>query len=271
MAPNEKRCLKCDVVKPLEQFHVQAAGKYGRTSRCRECTNAEQRAYKERNISPNTREFRARKQSLFSRGLKECIGCREVKSHSEFYRNAKGNVASQCKECDFAKHRAWKARNPDHMLAYVREYKARPATYARDRARRIASAEASPRQIMQITLRHGLKRRPTENPATIDDLMGKFAAQKGRCALTGIPMTWRKGTVLPTSISLDRIDPTGGYSADNLRLICHAVNAFRGRMSDAQMFEMARRLIGHAAALSSEPTWDSFPAFTGESEFMRLQ
>lgn len=98
---------------------------------------------------------------------------------------------------------------------------------------------------MQTTLRHGLKRVFTENPATIDDLMGKFDAQNGRCALTGIQMTWGKGKVLPTSISLDRIDQDQGYSCDNVRLICHAINAFRGRMSDDEMFTMALALIGN--------------------------
>lgn len=72
----------------------------------------------------------------------------------------------------------------------------------------------------------------------------------------GIKMTWAQGKVLPTSISLDRIDHTQGYSSDNLRLICHAVNAFKGQMTDAEMLVMARAII--AKADDSEPSWRGF-------------
>lgn len=90
--------------------------------------------------------------------------------------------------------------------------------------------------------------------------MGKWRSQRGRCVVTGWEMTWNKGTVLPTSISLDRIEPKGGYSADNLRLVCHAVNAFKGRMSDAEMLVMAKAIVDNME--SKEPTWKSFPAYT---------
>jgi hypothetical protein len=59
-------------------------------------------------------------------------------------------------------------------------------------------------------------------------------------------MTWGRGKVTATSISLDRIDADGGYTAGNVRLLCHAVNAFRGRMSDSEMIAMARAIVAKA-------------------------
>lgn len=60
----------------------------------------------------------------------------------------------------------------------------------------------------------------------------------GMCELSGIKMTWGSGTGMPqaTSISLDRIDRTKGYSQDNVRLICNCINNFRGTMTDIELF-----------------------------------
>jgi hypothetical protein len=49
--------------------------------------------------------------------------------------------------------------------------------------------------------------------------------QKGLCALTGIPMTYKfyEGRV-NTNLSVDRIDSAKGYSKDNVQLVCMAAN-----------------------------------------------
>jgi len=73
--------------------------------------------------------------------------------------------------------------------------------------------------------------------------MKMWKEQEGKCAISGVTMTWATGSLQSTSITLDRIDQTRGYSADNLRLACHAANTFRGRMSDDQMYEMAVAIV----------------------------
>jgi hypothetical protein len=47
----------------------------------------------------------------------------------------------------------------------------------------------------------------------------------------------------PTSLSVDRIDNSKGYIPGNVRLVCVAINAFRGTMNDEEMLKMARALI----------------------------
>ena len=168
--------------------------------------------------------------------MKKCNRCHVTKPLSDFPKDD----APRCNPC-------W-----EYEYAYHRD----PKNQARRSANRLLRVTKSPRAVMNVTLAHGLRRKPTENPATIEDLMQKWRKQKGLCALTGLKMTWGQGKVLPTSISIDRIDPEKGYSADNLRLICHAVNAFRGRMSDAQMLEMARAIVAKADATS--PTWKPY-------------
>ncbi len=75
--------------------------------------------------------------------------------------------------------------------------------------------------------------------------MEMFNRQDGCCALSGIKMTWMRGGLSPTSMSMDKIDPSLGYSRENLRLICHAINMFRGQMDDDQMYAMAEAIIAH--------------------------
>ena len=50
--------------------------------------------------------------------------------------------------------------------------------------------------------------------------------QKGRCALSGMLMTYAKdGTGKKEfNISIDRIHPHRGYIASNMQLVCHRVN-----------------------------------------------
>ena len=179
--------------------------------------------------------------------MKRCPSCDQHRPLTDFYVKSKsGKLNCYCKDCDKARSRQWLEKNRDKRNAYHRGYMALPENNKRRRANRLKRDSESPRSVMQITLAHGLKRRPTANPATIDDLMEMFRSQDGLCALSGIRMTWNKGRQLPTSISLDRIDSSGGYSKDNLRLLCQCVNAFKCTMTDAQTIDLARAIIAKA-------------------------
>lgn len=86
-------------------------------------------------------------------------------------------------------------------------------------------------------------------PVDIDGefLLDMFVTQNGRCALTGIRMEEPNGYMpsggKATSISVDRIDPSLGYVEGNVRLICHCVNMFKGRMTDDEMYAVAEMLL----------------------------
>lgn len=50
--PAEKLCSACGQTKPLEQFHRQPSGKYGRHSYCADCACEKQRESRVRNYTP---------------------------------------------------------------------------------------------------------------------------------------------------------------------------------------------------------------------------
>lgn len=60
---------------------------------------------------------------------------------------------------------------------------------------------------------------------TIEWLEDKFIKQKGRCLLTNLELEIKEGLgINPLSPSLDRRDPSKGYTFDNTRLVCTAIN-----------------------------------------------
>ena len=52
-----------------------------------------------------------------------------------------------------------------------------------------------------------------------------------------------KGGAMPLSCSVDRIDQQVGYVVGNVRLVCFAVNSFRGQMSDEETLVMAKAIV----------------------------
>jgi len=146
-------------------------------------------------------------------------------------------------------HREYIARNKEAIFLRQQRYR------ENNQEKIKAWHEATPRGCINKNLKLAIKRRPTENAATVADLMSIWEAQGGLCAISGMKMTWSKGKTLPTSISLDRIDIRAGYTKANLRLVCYQVNCFRNRWTDAEMLVMAKAIVTSLERKSSEPTW----------------
>jgi hypothetical protein len=69
-----------------------------------------------------------------------------------------------------------------------------------------------------------------------------------KCELTGLPMNLRVDTRVGfnwDSISVDRINPKGGYTKDNVRFVLNQINIFRQDASDDQMYMLAKALLDY--------------------------
>lgn len=178
---------------------------------------------------------------------KRCNKCDETKPIGEFYNrsSAKDGHQARCKICADTYWYAYKEKNREKVRAYVKEYNRRPENVANRKVYMERWYRASPRQNLRTSLSKALRRAPTETPVTLDELCELFETQGGRCALTGLVMTWRSGKIMPTSISLDRIHPERGYVLGNVRLVCYCVNAFRQQMSDSEMFSVALAMVSN--------------------------
>lgn len=78
-------------------------------------------------------------------------------------------------------------------------------------------------------------------------LMTQLVQQNYQCALTGMPLTCQleKGKRFPTNASVDRIVAGGAYTADNIQLVCRAVNMWRSDLPVSDFVEWCRAVVAH--------------------------
>lgn len=77
---------------------------------------------------------------------------------------------------------------------------------------------------------------------TFDHLLELLEKQDGRCAVTRKIFTF-EGNELGTNVSIDRIDSNKPYSAENVRLVCAAVNYMKRRMNDDELLDWCLDIV----------------------------
>jgi hypothetical protein len=82
-----------------------------------------------------------------------------------------------------------------------------------------------------------------------------FQTQDGRCAVTGIPFHMQRFpdafVKYPFAPSIDRILCSGGYTAEDTRLVCAAVNFGMGQWGEELFLTLARYAVGSDKAKSA--------------------
>lgn len=144
---------------------------------------------------------------------KRCTGCGKTQVLSQFQTYRKNGytcVKSRCRDCEHVRVR--------------RLYK------------------DTPRGTLRAVLR-GARARGVLCDLHVRDLMDLWDAQGGKCALSGIAMTYRQGKLLLTSVSVDRVVARKGYVKGNVRLVCMALNALRGSASDKEAYGVAKAFV----------------------------
>lgn len=97
----------------------------------------------------------------------------------------------------------------------------------------------------------GARRRAKEHNKYIDIdlefLYYLWNKQNGKCALTGIPLTYKfyEGRV-NSNVSIDRIDSSKGYAKDNVQLVCMAANQMKNDLSQDEFLQMCQLVINNA-------------------------
>ena len=101
------------------------------------------------------------------------------------------------------------------------------------------------------TVRKRCKRRGIEctiTPAIVKNLWDK---QNGICPITGWKMELRKSGIglVPTTVTIDRIDQSVGYTQNNIRLICFTANNARHTGSDEDLLKFCKAVVNHARSV----------------------
>ena len=87
--------------------------------------------------------------------------------------------------------------------------------------------------------------RPDRKEISWSDIEDILRQQDGKCALTGIQLTFKRevGVKLKTNASIDRIVPGGPYIKENIRLVCSIVNKMRLDMTDEELKYWCSKII----------------------------
>lgn len=217
-------CAKCGVDKPPSEYYVHSKRTDGAVRYrpyCKQCRTKGGRKNWPRPVHS----------ALLAAGMQRCKVCQTDKALADFYANgcfADGTkkYRSRCKACvlDFAKQ-------------------AQPVWYASKAARR----SSSPKNFISGALNHAAKRKQHLG-FNIDlvYLLQVYEQQNGRCAITGVEMTYSAGKGrVATNISIDRIDSSLGYSRGNVQLVCDIANRMKQDLSYGDLKMWCQRILEH--------------------------
>lgn len=79
---------------------------------------------------------------------------------------------------------------------------------------------------------------------TPEDLLEVWVEQGGKCALSGVVMTWKKGEGgSEYNVSIDRIVTDGPYTRANVQLVCYRINMMKHVLSDNELYWWCKNVV----------------------------
>ena len=200
---------------------------------------------------------------------------------SNFYSNGRGGLRAECKSCQYARQRARRStlNNPRSTEPKICSSKKCPkagqlqpaSCFPSDKnmpdglssnckacqhASKTVSAHAFIRYLFNIS-KHRAKKHDTSFDMEVEDWLTIYDAQEGKCALSGIEMTFTydknhptfnasaKGKKWPYNLSPDQIDSGKGYVRGNVQLVCSAVNVMKAELLIDVLVHISRKIVDH--------------------------
>ena len=219
MKKEERLQQQCDVCGRLLDKNISNFRKYSRKTNglnfhttCRDC------------------EARIKLNTEWKDGKLLCHICGEYKEPSEFtYAGADKYTLRQNKECRC-------------NSCKLEQRKAAIATYDNDvklekvlQARWLAAKSRAIDKSIPFTI-------------TKEDLLTVWKAQNGKCAISGLDMTYELGEGrIYTNVSIDQILPSKGYTIDNIQLVCMAVNQLKSDLDMDTILILCSAIVDNAA------------------------
>jgi len=148
-----------------------------------------------------------------------CVSCKTEKPFSEFYANSKGQRRRECKTCCQAKERARKRRSSSHISERQKKWR----------------LDCRGAALVNVA-KWRAKTKGMEFDIEADDIQKRIDA--GQCELTGIPFSLSEPRSW-NAPSLDRIDPDGGYTKGNVRVVLYALNVMANTWGPGKILEIA--------------------------------
>lgn len=249
-----KVCKKCEIEKPIEEFHKEKGSPDGRRATCKQC-RAE--AIRESQLNPKVKP-------IPQPGHRFCTKCEIEKPLEAFHAHPRGAFGRDpmCKDCRSAYHVVRKQRDPERLkernrLWRRKDREKRPEYYEdlylknkeeyreRDRAYR----KAKPEKVREKNLR----RKSSKLKAKVEAVDYKaIIDQYGyHCYLCNKPIDPTAKSRTTAGLTFDHVvpltprpgEPQGSHTADNIRPAHHACNVRKGNIPLDQLTPWQRRGI----------------------------
>jgi hypothetical protein len=79
---------------------------------------------------------------------------------------------------------------------------------------------------------------------TIQDVWEMYLMQEGKCALSGMSISWSEQGLTAT-VSIDRIDNSEGYLKGNVQLLHKDINMMKHALDQEYFVEMCKKVASH--------------------------
>jgi 5-methylcytosine-specific restriction endonuclease McrA len=192
----EKTCKSCGESKPLDEYHNEKRGKYGKRSVCKVCYNAKSKAYRE---SP---QGQATTKAYREKWYEE-----NPDYNRRYYEENREHINEL--------NRQWKIANPDYMpeylAKYLPEYMQKPEVKERYR----------------VQAHNRRNRLVGELPK---DCLSKLIRRYGEACMN--PQCGGEDSIL----TIDHVVPVskgGANTMENVQILCYTCNRRKGNRSEA--------------------------------------
>lgn len=91
------------------------------------------------------------------------------------------------------------------------------------------------------TCKNSSKKRGHEFNLTRQDFIDMWEAQEGLCAYSGIKLNLAPNTT--TSVSVERIDNTIGYTPENTVLVAKAINSMKSNLTGEEFYDFCKSVV----------------------------
>lgn len=146
---------------------------------------------------------------------RKCRWCGETKSIREFDQSKKSR---QCNKCKLARRKATISSSPFNYM-----------------------------HNLHTQLKYAREKQGYEWKITAKDLYRIYADQEGKCALTGVTLTYEKGIGEESefNISIDRIDSNGDYTVENIQLLGKIVNFLKHDIPQEKFIKLVKLIYNN--------------------------
>lgn len=176
--------------------------------------------------------------------FKLCCTCKQEKPSDAFHKNArkKDGLHNQCKLCRRVHYDA----NRDRILAYnISWNNENRETIKTHNQKRVTSTKGRARQLW-----NGAKLRAAAKGLAFEITRDwvELALMVGTCQRTGLRFdlsSQSKYNFNPLAPSLDKKDPFGGYTFENVQVVITAYNIGKGQLTDAEFFTLCQQVVDY--------------------------